>query len=223
MDLRGHGKSIHEHVKSSETYSFRLIVDDIHEVLNYHDIQQAHFVGVSLGTILIREYVDVYPDKVMSASYSGAITDLDLRSKFLIQFGHLSKQVIPFHMLYKLFAWIIMPGKAHASARALFNEQAGQISQDEFLRWFELTRTVDEILIKFNDHQILTPSLFVMGDRDHLFLSMVKNLIQSHPHYNLVIIENCGHVCNVEKPVIFNREILSFITKIHARHHHVHG
>ncbi len=215
LDLRGHGKTINKALKSVKSYSFDLLIEDINEVLVHQEISRAHFVGVSLGTILIREFADQFSYKVISATYVGAITQLDFRSRILIRTGHSLKYIIPFLTLYKLFAWIIMPGKAHFEARALFIQQASQISQDEFLRWFDLTHSVSLILSKFNVLHPSIPSLFVMGEKDHLFLGHVKKLPQLNSLAELVVIEDCGHVCNVEKPDHFNENTLAFIKRVH--------
>ena len=38
-------------------YTFELITKDIAEVVNYLSIKKSHFVGVSLGTIIIRDFL----------------------------------------------------------------------------------------------------------------------------------------------------------------------
>ena len=51
VDLRGHGKS---KLKSEKTdYSFEVISKDVVEVLAMHQIQEAHFVGIPMGSIVI--------------------------------------------------------------------------------------------------------------------------------------------------------------------------
>lgn len=223
LDLRGHGKSINAKLEPVQSYSFKLIVEDIDKILNHQQIKKAHFIGVSLGTLLIREYIHEYPEKVLSVTYTGAITKLDFRSRFLVSVGHTFKQIIPFLSLYKLFAWIIMPGKAHLAARQLFIQQAGQIAQDEFLRWFELTRSVDDVISKFDQIEPPIPSLFVMGDKDHLFLGQVRLNVRKNPEAELIVLDNCGHVCNIEKPEAFNQHVQSFIMRIHQSVYQVQG
>jgi len=220
LDLRGHGRSIEKNLPTLTSYTFKTLIDDVFSVLDSLKIDRAHFIGVSLGTLLIRELTYFYPDRVHSVIHTGAITELDLRSKALIQFGHLAKSWIPFYTLYKLFAWIIMPGKAHRPARELFKQQASQISQDEFLRWFELTHSVDEVLERFSNVDSLKPTLFIMGDQDHLFLHPVTKIVSRFESAELLVLDKCGHVCNIEKPEHFNKAVLEFIEK---NRYHVKG
>lgn len=211
LDLRGHGRSIDKSLSPINKYSFKSLIDDIYEVLESLSVDRAHFIGVSLGTLLIREFAHYYPERVLSIIHTGAITKLDIRSRTLIQFGHLAKRFIPFFTLYKLFAWIIMPGKSHREARELFKQQASQITQEEFLRWFELTYVVDEVLNRFSIIDPKIPTLFVMGDQDHLFLGPLRQILSNLSTAELVILENCGHVCNIERPESFNQTVINFL------------
>ena len=45
------------------------------------------------------------------------------------------------------------------------------------------------------------------------FLPSVKDLVEVHNKSELYIIQNCGHVVNVDKPDIFNKKMLDFLDK----------
>ena len=65
LDLRGHGKSKNFFKNVFEKkYTFKSISNDIVEVLNKEKIKSSHFVGISLGTILIRQLAENYPKMV---------------------------------------------------------------------------------------------------------------------------------------------------------------
>lgn len=112
LDLRGHGdsKSV---IKSTfnKKYTFDAITEDIVEVIDHLQIKKSHFVGISLGTILIRNLAEKKPSLVSSMIMGGAIIKFNLRSRFLIFVGNLFKSIVPYMLLYKLFAFIIMPKK----------------------------------------------------------------------------------------------------------------
>lgn len=214
VDLRGHGKSKDVLQKYyDKEYTFDDISRDIFEVLDHLNIQQAHFIGVSLGTIIIRNLNELEPHRVKSAILCGAITRLNVRSRFLVFVGNLFKKVIPYMWLYKLFAWIIMPRKRHARARNLFIREAKKLYQKEFLKWFKLTHTVNPLLKYFKEKETDTPMLYVMGDEDYMFLPPVQQIVSEHKQTFLEVIERCGHVCNVEKPNEFNKVSIGFLQK----------
>ena len=85
LDLRGHGKSKTIPMNPfKKKYTFNSITSDILEVLDKENIKKSHFVGISLGTILIRNFAEKYPTRVLSLIMGGAILKLNLRSKILM-------------------------------------------------------------------------------------------------------------------------------------------
>lgn len=218
VDLRGHGKSkemstLKKYYK--EKYSFKTVSKDVLNVLNQAGIQKAHFVGVSLGTIIIRTIAELDPARVKSAVMCGAITRLNTRSRILVWLGHTFKKVVPFIWLYKLFAWIIMPKSNHEESRSLFVNEAKNLARKEFLKWFRLTYDVNPLLRYFKETEMQAPTLYVMGDEDHMFLPPVKKMVADFKNSWLQVIKNCGHVCNIERPDEFNAVSLRFL-KTHS-------
>lgn len=212
IDLRGHGKSKDLLQKYyEENYSFENISQDIFDVLDHLNIEKAHFVGVSLGTIIIRTLGEIAPERVKSAILCGAITRLNVRSRILVFIGHLFKRLVPYMWLYRFFAWIIMPRKRHEESRNLFIREAKKLYQKEFLKWFKLTNEVNPLLRYFKEKEIPTPMLYVMGEEDYMFLPPVKQIVEKHSQSYLEVIADCGHVCNVEKPAEFNQVSIDFI------------
>jgi len=212
IDLRGHGKSqeIFERYFSNE-YNFENISADILEVMDHLKIQQSHFVGISLGTILMRTICELAPDRVKSLVMGGAVTRLNVRSKLLVGLGNATKKFVPYMWLYRFFAWIIMPRKRNQESRILFANQAKKLCQKEFVRWFGLTYKLNPLLRYFNENDTKLPTLYVMGDEDYMFLPQVMQLVKSHTTSSLQVVPNCGHVCNVEQPEFFNSTAINFI------------
>ena len=212
VDLRGHGKSKDLLQKYyEEDYSFEFISQDVIDVLDHLNIEKAHFIGVSLGTIIIRTIGEIAPERVKSAVLCGAITRLNIRSRILVFLGHTFKRFIPYMWLYKFFAWIIMPKKRHAKSRNLFIREAKKLYQKEFMRWFKLTNEVNPLLRYFKEREVKSPMLYVMGSEDHMFLPPVRSIVREHKNSSLRVIENCGHVCNVERPNAFNRLSIEYL------------
>ncbi len=215
LDLRGHGNS-KPSLKSAfdEKYTFDSITDDIIEVLQHLNIDKSHFIGVSLGTILIRNLAERKPEMVESMIMGGAILKLDVRSQILMRLGIIFKSIIPYLWLYKFFAFVIMPHHNHRESRLLFVREAKKLYQKEFIRWFKLTSEINPLLRFFRSADIKIPTLYVMGGEDYLFLPAVKKVVQMHTASSLLIIEHCGHVVNVEQPQIFNNIVVDYVTNL---------
>ncbi|MFT6969843.1 MAG: pimeloyl-ACP methyl ester carboxylesterase [Roseivirga sp.] len=216
LDLRGHGKSQEAFQRYfTNDHNFENISKDIIEVLDHLKIEKAHFVGVSLGTIIVRTICEIAPGRVQSLILAGAVTRLNIRSKFLMSCSNAVKRFIPFLWLYTIFAFIIMPRKRNEESRTLFVNQAKRVAQHEFMKWFQLTNGINPVLRYFNEKETGLPTLYLMGDEDYMFLPQVRKLVSHHDKAWLNIIENCGHVCNVEQPDTFNDLSIAFI-KTHS-------
>ena len=215
LDLRGHG-NMNPTFKDtfSNEYTFNAITEDIFEVLEYLKIKKSHFIGISLGTILIRNLAEKRPDLVESMVLGGAILKLNFRSQILMRVGNLFKSVVPYMMLYKLFAFIIMPRKNHKESRLLFVNEAKKLYQKEFIRWFKLTAEINPLLRFFRAKDIKIPTLYVMGEQDHLFLPSIKRVVKEHIKSSLYVVKNCGHVVNVEQPDDFNTKTIGFLNSL---------
>jgi len=212
LDLRGHGKSKEiKSLASANKYTFDAITKDICEVLDFLKIQSSHFVGISLGTILIRNLAEKEPQRVSSMIMGGAIMKMNFRSQVLMKLGLWTKSIIPYMFLYKLFAFIIMPRKNHKNSRMLFANEAKKLYQKEFIKWFRLTSEINPLLRFFRAKDINIPTLYIMGEQDYLFLPIIEKLVKIHKRAILSIIPECGHVVNVERHEVFNKSAIKFI------------
>lgn len=213
LDLRGHGESKNSIKKVlKQHYTFSGLSKDIIEVLDHLKIEKSHFVGISLGTILIRQLAEKHPQRVESMIMGGAILKMNFRSQILMRLGTIFKYVLPYLVLYRLFAFVIMPKENHKESRLLFINEAKKLYQKEFIKWFKLTAEINPLLKWFRQVELNIPTFYVMGEEDYMFLPSVKQVVAQHyKSAKLFIVKNCGHVVNVEQPAIFNSEVIQFI------------
>ena len=215
IDLSGHGKSKSRfHENSKEGYTFELITGDIVEVLNSLSIEKSHFIGVSLGTIIVRDIADRYPSLVESLVLAGAILKFNIRSNMLMIFGNILRSIVPYILLYKLEAFIIMPKKNHRESRLLLVKECKKLNQKEFIRWCKLTRGIKKILKSQRQIDIKIPSLYIMGAEDSIFLPSVRKSVSYFLKAQLSIIENSGHVVNIDQPNKFNERVIKFLKSL---------
>lgn len=215
LDLRGHGNSKqHTSFKNpfQRKYTFESIALDVIEVINHLKIESSHFVGISLGTIIIRQLAEMHPERVKSMIMGGAILKMNFRSQILMQVGNIFKYVLPYLVLYRLFAFIIMPKANHKHSRLLFINEAKKLYQKEFIKWFKLTAEINPVLRWFRQVELNIPTFYIMGEEDYMFLPSVRKVVESHyKTAKLYVVEKCGHVVNVEQASVFNTQVLNFL------------
>ena len=212
LDLRGHGNSEGSLALGENVYTFDLISQDILNLLIFLGIEKSHFVAISLGAIIVRQLAEINPEKVASMVLAGAIMKLNARARILVWLGNILKNVIPYLLLYSFFAHIIMPRKNHKASRDVFINEAKKLKQKEFIRWFSLANDVNPVLKKIRSHQLPIPIFYIMGDQDSMFLPSIKKLIKSQSVYStLYVVQNCGHVVNLDKAYLFNKKVIDFL------------
>ncbi len=211
IDLRGHGKSKSPIYQKIKKYTFDSIGNEVVDVLDHLKIKSTHFVGISLGTIVVREITERFPQRAKSLILGGAIMRLNIKSRVLLKLSVVLKSILPYMYLYRILAFIIMPKKNHKESRLLFINEAKKLYQKEFIRWFTLASQVNPLLRFFRIKDSGKPTLYIMGAEDHMFLPTISKLVEKHKSAILQVIPNCGHVVNVERPVIFNNSVIKFI------------
>ena len=208
IDLRGHGKS--KSPSEELIYSFDLIIDDLIEVLNYRKILKSHFVGISLGSILIQKMIQTHSNRIEKIGLGGAILNLNFQSRMLMFFGKLSQSTLPFIWIYTFFAYVIMPYRNHRKSRELFIREAKKLSENEFRKWYKLTAKLLPLLESIRNKEVKIPTLYIMGSQDYMFLPFVKKIVKIHKYSKLLKLKKSGHVVNIDQPERFNDELLSF-------------
>ena len=212
VDLSGHGYSIsNSSQKSNNKISFESILNDVLEVLDNLNIKKSHFIGISLGTVIINQLVLKEPNRILKMVLGGATLELNFMSRLMMYFAYATKSIVPYMWLYKLYALIIMPAKTHRESRKLFIKEAKRMNQNEVERWFKLTPKVLPLLKFFKNIQTDIPTLYIMGNKDYMFLSSIKKIVKNQPNAILKIFKNCGHVVNIENPEKFNSTSLKFL------------
>lgn len=215
IDLRGHGKSERDQWQKGDTFSD--VSKEVIEVLDDIGIDKTHIIGMSLGTIVAQTIADRYPERVKSLILGGAIIRFDIRTKILLWAGRTLKRFVPYMLLYKLFAYIIMPRKEHEESRLAFVNEAKKMCQKEFIKWMSLTSLINPYLTRLQASTNAIPTLFLMGDEDYLFIPPIEEVVRRNEGFEFIKIKKSGHVCNIDQPDLFNQFSIDYISKIEKK------
>jgi pimeloyl-ACP methyl ester carboxylesterase len=203
IDLRDHGQS--KGLPVPDDFGMYTVARDVIALLDHLGIREAHFMGVSMGSIFVRLVDELHPDVVRSVVVGGGVFRLSAKIQGFIRGGVLLARVLSFRTLYRLLATIIMPARNHAKSREIFIREAEKISQAEFNRWLRLAPELRGQLRRHFDAPISGPTLVVMGAEDHVFLGPAREYATRWDGVDLAVIPKCGHVCNIEQPEAFHR------------------
>lgn len=213
VDLRGHGKSKNQY-SQEEKYRFNEIALDVIHTMDHLKIEKAHFVGISLGCIIIRAIDKLAPGRAESIILGGAVIQFNSKINALVSVAKLLNSTLPYMWLYRINAWILIPSKKHAQSRKLFIKEAVRLGEREFRKWLKMSSEIRNNLQEYLVKEASAPVLYLMGEQDHMFLPMVDSLVKKHVNSHLEVIQNSGHVCNIDQPEAFNQRSIQFIKSV---------
>ena len=214
VDLVGHGGSAGE--SFGKRFNFSKAAEQVMEVVNYLKIEKGHFMGLSLGSIVVRLIAKENPCKVSSMVLAGAVTELSVKVKVLLQLATTFRLIVPYGLIKRVIAKCIIPQEKYNKSKRLFLNNAKKVSFDSFLSWIKLGDGLSTRIKSLFDEYIAIPTLYLMGEDDKLFLPKVQQTVRNSGSDNvsLVIVPNAGHVCNVDNKHYFNQQSLEFMCGI---------
>ena len=209
IDLRGHGISSNIYLDSN--YKLSDACDDIIDVLKSLKIQKSHFIGVSFGSLLILKLFEKHKEYINKSILAGAITSFTNLTRLLLWCVNFLKYVLPNHILYKLFAHIIMPKSNHKESRLMFIKEAKKLDRKVFNQWFKLVPKLEKFILDLNATNFNKSILFISGQEDFLFSNEVNLFTLKNKYFSYCCIEEAGHVVNIDKSYEFNKIVLEFL------------
>jgi len=210
IDLYGHGNT-KTNLSDLNNYNFSDIGKDIAMIMDKLLIERAHIVGISLGTVVANELSNVAPEKIMSMVLGGAVTTFNFQAKALMFLSGILNHVLPLNVLYRIFAHIILPRRNHKKSRDIFIREAKVLTRKEFIYWRKLLKSIDSIFNNTKENSFHIPRLYIMGNEDHVFIKSVIKDTVNNPYDTLEVINDCGHICNIEKHKEFNNISIQYL------------
>ena len=213
VDLRDHGNS--KNIQPPhQTYNFDIVTNDVLRVLDQIGIIKAHFMSLSLGSIILQRLDDRRPQIIKSMIMVGGVFKADWRIRTFAHSGKFFSYFVPFRWIYDTFIIIVMPRKNHAFSRKMYRRQSKKLAPGEFLKWLGLYQDFFSVVKSFYQRPLTEPALLVMGGQDHVFLDAASRYADKHqPLAELAVMEGRGHLCNLEDKVGFNKIVLDWLER----------
>ena len=191
------------------------ISDEIKEVLDYNDIESAHFVALSLGTIVLSHFSTIYPEYIKSMVLTSSVIEVSLLLRCLVTLVFPFKWILPYKLVYNLCVFAVAPQKQYKDARKMFIEEFDKIPRRKIISWVDYMkhvmypkRTIEKMHKLFNNK-----IYFISGSNDKIFLNGSKITAQKLANGKIDILDKCCHICNLDGYELYNKKVLSFLKK----------
>ena len=205
VDIIGHGES----TQTKKGDGIGSMCHWLHEILNKHKIDRVHLVGVSVGSVLVQDFANHYPEQVRSLSCFGGYDINDFDEKMQKENG--SAQMLM--MLKAIFSvkWFAEANKKISAytpeAQNEFYEMNIRFPKKSFMYLAGLYAMV-------NVHKPMPrnyPLLIGCGVHDvPMELTIVKAWKEKEINASAVIFEGAGHCVNMDVPDRFNQTLQEF-------------
>ena len=213
-DTRGYGES--------EDYKGELFFDDvINDLLSIYkcfDKNKAHIIGLSMGGQIACLFYEKYPEKVKSMVLCDTHFGLgNLEKDEIDKFINSRKKPLLEGLQPKDIALPVTKSLiGNLNNKPAIEELVSSMSK---LHKESYLKTIDASMSTFHDHifpKIDVPTLILVGEKDTLTPpSMAFEIHKLIKNSEFSIIEEAGHLINIENPKAFNYKTLQFLKKIH--------
>lgn len=210
LDLRDHGYS--KNIQPAyDSYDFQIIADDILKVIDHLEIKKAHFLSLSVGSVILQQIDMSRPKLIDKMVMAGAIFDGSTFMHLFVHSGKFLTYILPFRAFYSLFSFIVLPRRNHRLSRYIFKQQSMRMNVNEYLKWVELYKPFFKLIKMYVNRVLESQCLVVMGDQDHIFFSAAKSFARNQKNAKFLTIKGCGHVVSIEAPKLFNKNSIDFL------------
>lgn len=209
ITLPSHGDS---ELKLSEVgNTMDIVVSNIIQVLDEMGIQSAVFMGVSLGTIFIKYMEMRYESYIDKAILVGALGAVGKPLRRAVNVFAKIGDKLPFPIVYRIMAKLFMPWKVSRTSRKVFCKCAKALNSVEFKAYMNI----------FIEHFSFCDEFVSVSHEENIYISgrgdlcFINGIVEESDltDATLIIIEHCGHVCNIDQGRQFN-EIISEVLSI---------
>lgn len=210
LDLLGHGKS----VKKGCSDGMDKMSEYINKIMEVEKIQKAHFAGISLGSVIIQDFANKYPHKVLSLCSVGGydINDFD----FSIQKQNNSGQIKM--MLKAIFSikWFAESNKKISAFTYEAQEKYYNMNLKFKKSSLRYLAKLNSLVNKYPKIKREYPLMIGCGEKDiPTELEISKVWHEKEPDSKLKIFKNSGHLVNLDVPEEYNKAYSDFLSASH--------
>ena len=207
-DCRGQGRS----AKPDQDYRIEQHADDLHRLVIGLGLPRLHVVGLSLGAMVAQAFALKYPAQTGALVLCSAVSHLSAElQQFLTTWVRTLGEAggaQAFHgaepLLFSRGYADTHPGVVKGLRAAVDRQPVGA------LRHLALGAMNHDLEGRLDS--IRTPTLVVVGEEDRLTpIRDARRLVDLIPGATLKVLPACGHVCPLERPVVFNDAVLQFV------------
>lgn len=208
VDLPGHGKS----AVAPTALSLADMARGVVAVLDHLQIAKAAFVGLSLGGMVAQAIALGHAQKVgaLVIAHAGARTDATVREIWEQRIQQFESGGLSTLSLSTLERWF--PRSFFESCPMTMDWVAQMIEETDPRGYVMAIRAIQDLDHLDHLQSITAPTLVVAGSADAAVPPAVASMVAKHiPNATLHLLEDAGHIGNVQEPTQFTEKVGQFL------------
>jgi pimeloyl-ACP methyl ester carboxylesterase len=208
LDLLGHGLSRCTDGQDKLDAS----ADHLRAIMDSEGYQRAHFVGVSLGSLIAQYAALLYPERAASVTVVGGYPiNGDNQAVQKAQRGEMLKWLPRALLSMNSFRRYVARGTALKPAE---QDRFYEMAQGFHLRSFQALQGLGKILQHRPAASRPCPLLILCGDHDlPIAQHAARDWHAADPGTELIFINDAGHCANLDQPEAFNAALAAFLAR----------
>lgn len=205
-DIRGHGRS------RPAVFSLPEAETDLLAMLDHLQVEQAIFVGHSMGGNLHQELVFHHPGRVQAMVFLDCTWNfqkLSALEKLTLQLAEPIFRLYPYRLLVEQSLAATATDQAD---RGLLRPAVESLTKAEFV---QILMATSNCLHFEPGYKINKPLLLMVGDQDQTgnIRKVMPVWAAQEPDCQLVVIPNARHAANLDNPPVFHQHLLAFLER----------
>ncbi|HCL57458.1 MAG TPA: hypothetical protein DHW82_10680 [Spirochaetia bacterium] len=203
--------------RPTKDYVFQDHISDLKGLMDNLGIEKADIAAISHGSTVAGQFASQYPEKVNKLVLISGIADFDPMTRDIFKF---IASCLEEQSLAEFYKTLMLFGCGEVFYAKIADKL--DLLADDFAKRFDHNRDIPHRLIRaaragqlpFTKKlaNITAPTLVVAGRYDrYINLSRAFHLKENIKNSKLVIIEECGHTVNIEKPEELNQVLFDFL------------
>ncbi len=213
FDLRGTGESD----SPDEPYGVEDFANDVIGLTEHLGLGSAHFVGMSLGSVIVQQLAITRPDLVRSAillaTWSSTRREHHIRRWFEARLGALEEGPLPVFRRFAFIMWAPSMVDFHSEEIARLEENFAASAASQPVRAYVNHFKADLAVDTMDRLEAITcPTLVVYGKEDLITLPWYNQAVADRIRDSKIVeIDGAGHYAFLERPQAVNDAIAEFL------------
>ncbi len=223
-DLRNHGQSMH-----SNEHDFRVMADDVYELINDLQLKTPVLMGHSMGGKVAMHFATRFPEMIKALVIVDIAPDSYLDEETLNTFHEVLNTILECNLSgYSSRREIEQYLEQKVSSNVLRHLLSKNIKRDKDNKFAwkvnarVLKQQLDQINISINEslddkhpEPCFIPTLFIKGENSDFINPQNSGRInQLFPHSNIETIPDAGHLIHVDQPRAFYEVLVPFLEQV---------